>query len=206
MEPETGAVLNSPWWPEDEKTVREALAKATEKAKELKQLLREAEKKPEDKKLQATLKLKLALMSAADTPLGELAELAKTEGLDPALKAEFEAWHAGRRVQAALEAASEKAESRQEFNTLTGEAFYELLKEGVRLPPEHEMAQMYYDLGLNGAVAKGDREVAQAACAGFEQALKPMLEARPQAAEQIQKAIDDAKARLKKLDEAPKDS
>lgn len=206
MEPETGAVLNEWWWPADEKTVREALAKATEKAGELKQLLRAAEKAPEDKQLQATLKLRLALMSAGDTPLAELAELAKTEGLDPALKAEFAAWHSVRRVKDALEAiGKQKPPSRLEYNTRLEGAFYELLKDGVRLAPEHDMAQMYYDLGLNGAVAKGDREVAEAACAALEQSLKLVLEARPDAASQINKAIDDAKARLKKLDEAKKD-
>jgi hypothetical protein len=206
MEPETGAVLNEWWWPEDEKTVREALAKATEKAGELKQLLRAAEKAPEDKKVQATLKLRLAMMCADGSPsLTELAELAQTEGLDPALKTEFAAWLAGRRVQEALETASKKATKRSEFNSLAEEAFYGLLKDGVRLAPEHDMAQMFYDLGLNGAVAKGDREVAQAAFAGLEQSLKLVLESRPDAEADINKAIDEAKARLKKLDEAKKD-
>jgi hypothetical protein len=205
MEPETGAVLNQRWSPEDEKTVRAELAKATEKAGELKKLLREAEKAPENKLLQATAKLKVALMSGGNTPLAELAELSRTEGLDPALKAEFEAWYAGRRVMDAVEAASAKATSRPEFTALAEPALYELLKEGVRLPPEHEMAQLFYDLGLNGAVAKGDREVAEAACAAFEQSLKLVLEARPQAATQINKLIDGAKERLKQLDEAQKE-
>lgn len=201
MEPESGAVLGPTWWPSDEETVREELAKATAKADALKQLKRDAEARPDDKAVQATLKLKLALMYAGETPLAELAELARTEGLDPALKAEFEPWYAGKRVMQAVQVAQAKAQSRAEQSDLIEVSFYELLKEGVRLPPEHEAAEFYYDFGLNGAVKKGDRAVAQAAYEGYEKVLQGAAARSPQFEAEIKKALEEAKARLKRLDE-----
>lgn len=196
MEPETGAVLNEWWWPEDEATVRDAIAKATEKAKGLQDLLAKAKASPEDKVLQASVAIKLAMMRAGDTPMEELAKLAMTEGLDPELKAEFDAWYAGALVQQVVDSASEGAESRDEFYSGCQSGFYKLLKEGVRLPADHDMAQMYYDLGLNGAIEASDKTVAQAAFDGYKAAMDGMAKTRPDAADQIKSLIEKAKARL----------
>jgi hypothetical protein len=196
MEPETGAVLNEWWWPEDEDTVREALKKATEKAKGVQTLVAEAAKKPEDKALQAKLQIKLAMMHAASMSLEELRELSKTKGLDPEVKAEFDEWYAGALVQRELDAAQQKAESRKEFTDLASAGFYKLLKDGVRLPAKHENAQMFYDLGLTGAVAAGDAASAKAAFDGLSEALGLIAEQNPTVADKVKAAIEEAKGRL----------
>jgi hypothetical protein len=196
LEPETGAVLNDWWWPEDEKTVREMMGKATEKAKGLQALVAEAAKKPKNKALQAELQIKLALMKAADKSLEELVELSKTKGLDPAVKAEFDAWHAGALVQRALEAAQKKAESRAEFTEAAGASFYQLLKDGVRLPAEHDNAQMYYDLGLTAAVAAKDAAIGKIAFDGLTAALNAIAEKNPGIADRVKAGLEDAKGRL----------
>lgn len=207
MEPETGAVLTPTFWPGDEETVRDALAKATAEAKALQQLKRDAEAHPDDKALQAGLKLKLALMYAAPLPLAELAELAKVEGLDPALKQRFEAWYAVKRYeQAVQEVLAKQAPTRDEQADQFEVAFYGLLKEGVRLPFDDQNAEFFYDFALNGAVKQGDRAVSEAAFAGYEGTLKHFLEQSPQYEDQVTKALDEAKARLKRLDQKPEDS
>jgi len=204
MEPETGAVLNDWWWPEDEDKVREALKAATAKADELKALMAKAKAAPDDKALQAHLAIKLAMMRAADKSMEELAELAKTEGLDPALKAEFDAWYAGALVQKAYDDAAASAESRKEFMEAAQSGFYELLKKGIRLEPGHESAQMYYDLGLTGAITAGDKEVATVAFEGFAATLNKIVEDNPDNTDlkgKVEGAIADAKKRLDALEE-----
>jgi hypothetical protein len=196
LEPETGAVLNEWWWPEDEKTVREMLATVSTKAKGLQDLIKEAAAKPDDKALQAKLAIKMALMRAADMTLEELLTLSKTEGLDPEIKAEFDAWYAGALVQRELDAAGEGAKSRQEFESKACPAFYKLLKDGVRLPADHSNAQLYYDLGLTGAVSASDAEVAKVAFDALSVSLNAIAEQNPRVADQVKAAIAEAQGRL----------
>ena len=206
LEPETGAVLGPAWRPGDEQAVRDEFAKATAEAAALKQLQRDAAAKPDDKQLQAALKLKLALMYAAPAPLAELAELAKTEGLDPELKARFDTWYAVQRFHQAMEeVAAKKPQTRSEHADLAEVALYGLLKDGVSLPHDDENAEFFYDFALNGAVKQGDRAVAEQAYAGYEKVLKRIAELAPQYQDEIKKALEEAKARLKRLDEPPEE-
>jgi hypothetical protein len=200
IEPETGAVLNDWWWPEDEEAVREMFGKATAKAKELQDLQQRAAQNPEDQGLQATLALKLAMMRAANRSLDELRELSQAPGVDPAVKAEFDGWYPGAKVTQVMSDAQSKAQemewSREELFDEIAKAFYGMLKDGVRLPHDDDNAQIFYDQGLNGAVAQGDREVAQAAFEGYRSTLQKMADARPDVADQVAEYIASAKERL----------
>lgn len=196
MEPETGAVLNEWWWPEDEETVRGELASATAKAAELTDLLRSAEQEPDDAALQATVAIRLAMMFAGELAMEELEAIGQTEGLDAELKSEFGLWLGGRKVEAAADQASDQAESRKEFEELVGQAFYDLAKAGVRVAPSHQIAGFYYENSLDAAIERGDAETAQAAFEGYAAAMEHMASERPSFADRIQESVDEVRARL----------
>lgn len=196
MEPDTGAVLNDWWSPRDEKTVRAMLAKATAQAELLTRLIGAAREKPDDAGAQASARIMRAMVKLEEIPVEELEKLRATEGLDAEVRAQFDAWIAGKKVASVQESAGEKAESREEYIGLMETGFYDLLKEGVRLPSDHASAQMYYDLGLNGAVARGDAEIGKVAFEGYKATLDAIAEADDDMADRVAEAIAAAKARL----------
>ncbi|MEM7309001.1 MAG: hypothetical protein AAF682_20120 [Planctomycetota bacterium] len=196
MEPETGAVLNDWWWPDSEETVRSTHDAAKKKAADLVALMKRAEANKDDAALQAGLKIKLAMMYAGDTPLEELGRLAETEGLDAGIKAEFDAWYGGRMVASARDEAGKTAKSREEFMEKAGAAMYGLLKGGLLLPVDHEAAQDLYGLGLEGAVAAGDKEIAMLALEHYEKVMNKMVEDNPRYEEQIKAMIEEAKGKV----------
>ena len=206
FEPETGAVLNDWWWPGDEETVRDMLAQATAKAAELKRMIADAAAKPDDKAVQAGLQIRLALMRASQVPLDELLALSKTAGLDPAVKAEFDAWYAGALVNSIMEEAGEKAESRNEWMDLCAEGFYGLMQDGLRLPIDHDSAQIFYEWTMNPAISVGDVKIATAAFEGFRDSLLRVVESRPEVKDQVDGMIAAAKEKVDGIEPAGGDS
>ena len=196
MEPETGAVLNAGWWPSDAETIQKHHDDAKGKAGELTALLRKAEANKEDMALQAAVQIKLALMYAAQVSMEELGKLAATEGLDPKVKQEFDLWYAGRRVTSALDEAFGGEGSRAEKTERAQKAMYLLLKDGTALAPDHQLAQTLYSWGLDGAVAAGDKKVAQTAFEGLEESLGLVMKEKPEYESRIKDMIAEAKEKV----------
>ncbi len=198
FDPETGAVLNDWFAPSSADAVREVMKKAKAKSDELTSLRKDAEARPDDKPLQAELKIRLAMMRAGDTSIEELAELAKTPGLDEGLLKEFEGWFGAMRVEKLLGKA-QMAETREEFEEQIREGFHKLLKEGVRLDYEHQNAQFYYAYAFHGSVDAEDHATAQKAFDGYKAVMKLLVAQRPQYKAKVEEDLQSYQEALDEL-------
>ena len=198
LDPATGAVLNEWFSPVDADAVRKVMGQAQARSDELTSLRKDAEARPDDKALQASFAMKLAMMHAGEHTLEELAELAKTAGVDAQLVAEFDAWFGGRRVEAVVTAA-QQVETREEYENKVRAGFHKLLQEGVRLAPEHDNAQFYYSYGFRGAIEAGDRLSAEKAFDGYKAVMKLLVAQNPRYKEQVEEDLRDYQDELDAL-------
>jgi hypothetical protein len=147
-------------------TSLEVLEAGLADARELLGLKRRLAAAPDD----AALGAAVALLSAMGCdqrqtrPVAELEALARTEGLDPAIRARFDGWVGTKRFQERLEGAMRAAKSPAEFQA----ACLALYDEGVRPPEKAAAAISFWHACTVAAIDARDAAKAKACLAGLE--------------------------------------
>jgi hypothetical protein len=195
-----GAVLTDRIWPQDKEALEKAMGEAKTQLASLNVLREAAAKNANDPVARANLAMKLFLLRAGDKTAAEIAEMAKTPGLDAGVLTQFKTFEIRQRILAADAAARNSATSQEAYMAAVEGAMYQALKDGASLPATDEMSQMLYFAGVEGALKAKDKVIAKKAIEGIEAFLNHIIAQDPSVKDRADAFLGDVKHRLQDLE------